>query len=373
MRYYEKFPFPLPLILDGSTGTRLMKRGMKPEEKTADFVLQHPELLTELQKAYIDSGSDAVYASTFGCAEYGRDISVSDIEKLALITKKAASGKALTGASLSPTGKFLYPTGDGDFEDIYQRYKAVVQASLPYVDFFVSETNIQASEARCALLAVKENSDKPCFVTLTVNEKGRTVSGDMLLPSFITLAAAGCDAFGVNCSFGAEKLVPLLLPLVPYSLALGIPLIAKPNRSATGGEKDEEFAKSMEILYDGGVVIMGGCCGTGPEDIAQLKRLVHSKEPQFPAMSDICGNTVSTTKAIASFNEYDTVDCTAEIDLDVEDCNSDCVCVRLKRGDADTVISALPYITKPLIFSGDADEFKLISRVYPGKTMFINS
>lgn len=374
MKHYKNFPFPLPLILDGSTGTQLMKRGMRPEDKTSDFVLENPEYLKELQISYIKSGSGAVYASTFGCAEFGRDIVPSDIARIASISREAAKDTALVGASLSPTGKFLYPAGDGDFEEIYDRYKKIVLSADPFVDFFVSETNIQASEARCALLAVKENSNKPCFVTVTVDENGRTVSGDALLPTFITLAHAGCDAFGVNCSFGAEKLISLLLPLVPYSVALDIPLIAKPNRSASGDEKDTAFIENMKALYRGGVMILGGCCGTGPEDIEALASLVKSESPSLPAASkEELSSLVSTTRYTADISDCETVECDEELDSSVMDCESDAVSVILKKGDAENVLSSLPYITKPLIFSGDADEFKLISRVYPGKTMFINS
>ena len=306
---FPSFPeqFPLPMVLDGSTGTSLMREGMPAGACTETWVLEHPDVIKKIQSDYLKAGSDAVYSPTFGgnrpTLERNRVKEPVGINRrLAMLS---CGEHRLVGGDLSPTGLFIKPFGDTPFDDIVAIYreqaKELEQAG---VDFFISETNINLQEARAAVIGIREVSSKPIFVTMTVNENGHTLSGDTLLASFLALSDLGISAFGANCSQGPEKMLSLLGELVPYSLALGIPLIAKPNAGLPKGENGvshfdlsaEDFGKTIPDFLDAGIFILGGCCGTDADYIREIRRAVNA----FDSRS--FKKTALPTKYLASGN-----------------------------------------------------------------------
>jgi len=197
---YPNFPaeFPLPFILDGATGTALMKRGMPSGACTEEWVLENPDALREVQRGYRENGSDAVYAPTFGAN--APTLSRHKIkENVAELNKRLAALSVepgrLTGGDLSPTGLFIEPYGDTPFDDVVDIYaeqaKGLCEAG---VDFFIAETMINLNELRAAVMGVRSVSDKPIFATLTVDERGRTMSGDSLEAAFVVLAGLASPA-----------------------------------------------------------------------------------------------------------------------------------------------------------------------------------
>lgn len=284
----------LPLILDGATGTNLTLRGMPAGVCPEKWVLEHPDILIGLQREFIAAGADACLTPTFGAnriklAEYGlADELVSINRRLAALSREAVGDKLIAGDITGP-GIFVRPAGDASFEDLsgifYEQAAALDGAG---VDFFALETLMSLTDARAALLAVKAASDKPVYVSLTVDENGRTLDGTDPAAAAVVLASMGADAFGLNCSAGPEGLLRVLRRVSPFC---PVPLVAKPNAGlpeTVDGQtvfsmQPSAFAAFAGDLLDAGVGLIGGCCGTTPEHIAALAAAVKGKKPASPA------------------------------------------------------------------------------------------
>ena len=222
-----------PLILDGATGTQLQKRGFDSSICAEDWVLQHPDVIPEVQSSYIEVGSKVVYAPTFGAnraklESHGIFNQVAEYNgKLVAISKNAVGGRAWVAGDIAPTGQFMYPLGDATFEDLVEIYTEQAAAmEKAGVDLFVIETQMTLPEARAAVLAVKSVSKKPVFVTFTCDENGKTLTGTDVTAALVVLQGMGVDAFGLNCSTGPDKMLTQLRRLKEYA---AVPLIAKPN------------------------------------------------------------------------------------------------------------------------------------------------
>ncbi|MBQ6371685.1 MAG: homocysteine S-methyltransferase family protein [Oscillospiraceae bacterium] len=283
-----------PLILDGATGTQLQKRGFTGSECAEKWTLDHPEAIIDIQKEYVSAGSRVLYSPTFGANRtkleaHGIFNRVSEYNrKLVSLSREASGGKALVAGDISPTGLFLYPLGETDFEelvDIYTEQAAALEEAG--VDLFVIETMMTVPEARAAVLAVKSVSEKPVFVTFTCNENGRTLTGSDVAAVLQIMQGMGVDAFGLNCSTGPKEMAEQLKRL--HKIAR-VPLIAKPNAGSPvieGGETiydcpPEAFTGYLEEMAAAGVKIFGGCCGTAEEHIralAEKTACLHMEDP----------------------------------------------------------------------------------------------
>ena len=272
-----------PLILDGATGTELQKHGFGGGDCPEAWILDHPEVIREIQGAYVEAGSNVVYAPTFGANRiklkaYGYQHAVEDFNlRLAALSREAAAGKALVAGDIAPTGHFLAPLGDVTFEELVEIYTEQAGAlEKAGVDLFVIETMMTVAEARAAVLAVRSVSRKPIFVTFTCDEKGRTLSGSDVVTVLQIMQGMEIDAFGLNCSVGPEEMVTQLRRLQEYAQ---VPLIAKPNAGIPEIRGDEtvyncppeQFTAHLQEMAEAGVRIFGGCCGTTAEHIRALK------------------------------------------------------------------------------------------------------
>ena len=334
-------PLPAPLLLDGATGTQLQRRGMPRGVCTETWILEHPDALLELQRAYVDAGSQVLIAPTFGAnrtalARHGAADQTEEYNKrLVALSRQAAGGKALVAADLSPTGLFIPPFGETPFEelvDIYAQQAGACQEAG--VDLFVIETTMTMPEARAAVLAVKSVSDKPVFVTFTCDENGRTLSGTDVLAAMIVMQGMGVSAFGLNCSTGPEAMLEQLQRLTPYAT---VPLIAKPNAGlpcVENGETvyhcpPEEFASHAFALAAAGVRIFGGCCGTGPEHIAALKEALAGVDfSRFPAPErdpDVipCASEREARFITPDVDVGEAIECTPDLMEDILDAEED--------------------------------------------------
>lgn len=294
-----KFPFQLPMLLDGATATNLTAAGMPSGVCVEKWILEHPEPLQNLQREFLAAGSAALYAPTFGANRaaldhYGLGGRVEEFNRglVALTRSVAEPAGALVGGNLCPTGLFVPPLGNADFDDIYDVYREQVRAlEEAGVDFLAVETQTSLADMRAAVLAAR-TTDLPVFVTATVDESGRTMTGGTLLPALITLQAMGIDAFGINCSFGPKSILPYLEELLPHA---AIPLIAKPNAGVPMWNADEregllspeQFAAEMRELLLAGAQIAGGCCGTTPAHIRALsKTMAETPIPENPRRAE---------------------------------------------------------------------------------------
>ena len=277
---------PLPLLLDGATGSELLRRGMPAGVCTERWVLEHPQVLQELQRDYVAAGADVVLAPTFGAnaarlEEQGISGKVAEYNtRLVELSREAVEGKALVAGDLGPTGRSIPPFGDFSFEMLVAVYTEQAMAlELAGVDLFVVETAVSMPEARAAVLAVRSVSDKPVLVSFTCDEDGRTPSGTDVLAALIVMQGMGAAAFGLNCGEGPEALAEQIARLTPYAT---IPLLAKPSAGLPRMESGkavypvspEELAGLVPALAKAGVRVFGGCCGAGPEHLAALRKAV---------------------------------------------------------------------------------------------------
>ena len=275
-----------PVILDGAMGTGLMKAGMPVDACTEEWALAHPEAVIDIQKAYVEAGTQIVYAPTFGAnriklKEYGLEHRIEEFNKeLVAISKQAVGEKALVAGDMTMTGQIPYPVGDVPFETFVEVYKEQAEYLVEAgVDLLVVETMMSMQECRAAVLAIREVCDLPIMATLTYNDDGRTLYGTPPEVAINVLQSLGVDAVGVNCSTGPEGMVPIVEKMAEYAT---VPLIAKPNAGLPeldGMEtvyrmSPEEFASTGKKLIDAGASLVGGCCGTTPAHVKALAEAV---------------------------------------------------------------------------------------------------
>lgn len=277
-----------PVILDGATGTNLMEAGMPVGVCPELWVMEHPQVIKDLQAGYVEAGSHIVYAPTFTgnrikLEEYGLSGRLEEINKtLVALSKEAVGEKALVAGDLTMTGQQLFPMGDLLFEELVEVYKE--QARVLYeagVDLFVVETMMSLQECRAAVFAIREVCELPVMVTLTYNEDGRTLFGTPPETAVVVLQSLGVDAIGINCSTGPMEMIEPVKKMAEYAT---VPIIAKPNAGLPEleGKKTvyrmtaEEFADAGKALVEAGAAIVGGCCGTTKEHIKALADAVSS-------------------------------------------------------------------------------------------------
>ncbi len=309
------------VILDGATGSNLQKHGMQAGDCPETWILEHPEVFVELQKSYIQAGSDVLYAPTFTCnriklAEYGLQDRIGELtEHLVELSKRAVreSGcerKIYIAGDMTMTGEQISPMGTMSFEkliDVYQEQALLLKQAG--VDLFAVETMMSLQECRGAVLAIREScgEDIPILVTLTFQEDMRTLYGTSPETAVIVLEAMGVDAVGVNCSAGPDRMTEIVERMLRVS---GIPVVVKPNAGLpklVEGEtvydmEPEEFAGAMAHIAGMGATVLGGCCGTTAGHIRALRKKLSDVVPVLPEKKQIRALT----------NERNTV----EIDLD---------------------------------------------------------
>lgn len=294
---FREFVNKGPIILDGATGTNLMAAGMPIGVCPEAWILEHKEVLLNLQRGYVEAGTNIVYAPTFTgnrikLEEYGLADRITEINtELVRLSREAVGDKALVAGDMTMTGQQLFPLGELMFEDLVEVYKE--QASIldkAGADLFVVETMMSLQECRAAVLAIKEVSDKPVMVTLTYNEDGRTLYGTPPEAAVVVLQSLGVDVIGINCSTGPMEMIEPVKIMAEYAT---IPILAKPNAGLpelVDGETvyrmtPEEFAEAGAALVEAGAAIVGGCCGTTPEHIAALTAKVKGMELITPLKS----------------------------------------------------------------------------------------
>lgn len=278
-------------IFDGAMGTMLQAGGLKPGACPELMNVDAPEVVKKIHRAYIDAGATIIETNTFGAsslklAHYGISDRVRELNLAAVkIAKSAAQSQAKVAGSIGPTGKFIAPLGDLDFDDAYKIFReqssALAEAGA---DFLIIETCIDIQEMRAALLAAKDVCNLPIICQLSYSEDGRTVTGTDPQSAAVILEAMGASVIGVNCSLGPEQLVPIVKILAENCR---VPISVQPNAGMPyledGVTKFPMDAKTFGSwgakLVDAGAIYLGGCCGTTPNHIFELANAVKNLNP----------------------------------------------------------------------------------------------
>lgn len=269
------------ILLDGATGSNLMKAGMPIGVCAEAWIRDNPQTLSDLQKAYVEAGSQIVYAPTFSAnrhslARHGLQTEVTALNR-ELVALAKQSGAPYVAGDMTTTGIPLEPLGTMKYEELFDIYAEQAAAlSEGGADLIVIETMLGLEETTVALEAVQSVCDLPVMCSMTVQTDGGLYFGGSLLEAAPTLQTMGASAVGINCSLGPEQLVSLVRNL---RQAVELPLLVKPNAGipliTEQGEAvyplgPEEFSRAMEPIAEAGATLIGGCCGTDPRYIAQL-------------------------------------------------------------------------------------------------------
>lgn len=276
-----------PIFLDGATGSNLQKQGMPTGVCPEQWILEHRDILIGLQRAFVDAGTNIVYAPTFTAnriklKEYGLETQIRQMNlDLVALSKEAVGDWAYVAGDLTMTGEQLTPMGRMDFEELIDIYKEqigyLVEAGA---DLLVVETMMSLQETRAALIAAKEVCDLPVMATMTFESDGRTLYGTDAVTAAVVLESLGADAIGTNCSTGPDKMADVVRRMASVTT---VPIIAKPNAGLPSLDENgntvydmeaEEFGVSMKALVEAGASIVGGCCGTTPDHIRALHKHV---------------------------------------------------------------------------------------------------
>ena len=286
------------LYFDGAMGTRLQAAGLKPGELPEAWNITHGNVVAEIHASYVRAGANILKTNTFGANAMkmqGSGYSVEDVVLAAFQNARAAftkvnaepadAKKQFVALDLGPTGKLLAPYGDLQFEEAVSLYAEIVQAGVKAkADLVLVETMSDSYEAKAAILAAKENSDLPIFVTFTFDKDGKLLNGADVETAMLMAEGLGVDAVGFNCGLGPD-LVAKLMPLARR--VTDLPLIANPNAGLPVEQNGktvfttgpEEFADYMLDVYREGASVLGGCCGTDPNYIHLVAERTKNLKP----------------------------------------------------------------------------------------------
>lgn len=272
------------VILDGAMGTTLQKRGLAPGGIPEEMNLYSKEVIEGVHRDFLRAGADIVYSNTFGAnrkklARHG--LVPEDVIPPALeLARKAASGRGKVALDIGPIGEMMAPMGTLSFDEAYDIFKEQMVAGRDLADLVVIETMADLGEVRAAILAAKENTSLPVFVTMTFEESGRTFSGADVRSFGAMAEALMVDALGINCSLGPREIFPIIQEL---SQVTTTDLMVKANAGLPDAFGNyplgpEEFGEAMEAIAALGVKYLGGCCGTTPKYIEILKEKFAGRE-----------------------------------------------------------------------------------------------
>lgn len=369
------------VLLDGSTGAMLAQMGMPSGVCVEKWACEHPECVVRLQNAYLDAGSEVLYTPTFGANEVtlSRHSLGDETEALnaalARLTRETAAGRAKVLGDMSPTGEMLFPMGSMTEKRLIQVYARQAKALEPYVDGFICETFMSLAELRCAFFGVRSVSDKPVLTTLTLNANARTMCGDALVPSLITMQSLGVAAFGVNCVSQPESLLSAIGEALRYAK---IPFIFKPNAGMPEIIDGKAHYSMTPEVFSGicakaralGVSVFGGCCGTSPSFIAALAMLRDIDAPET-GEKDVSGIAATSRQIFTSVPEPEDIVCDEDMASVIESDTAYRIFVPDEES-AEFIAESAMLLSYPPVFTGSEKALEAAVRAYNGRA-FVQS
>ena len=274
-----------PVLLDGATGSNLIKAGMPRGVSPEQWNLEHPQVIEDLQRRYAEAGSRIVYAPTFTASapylqEHGLADDLEEINRrLVALSREAVGDGVYVAGDLTTVGKPDVPYEE--LLEVYTRQAAALRDAG--ADLYIVETMMGLDETMAALEACRMVSDLPVMCSFSVTSDGMLYFGGSVYDAVPQLEEFGADAVGINCSCGPDQMLAVVRNLKER---LQIPVIAKPNAgmpvideqgNAIYSMGAEEFAQHMKALRDAGAGLLGGCCGTDPSYIAAMGRILKEK------------------------------------------------------------------------------------------------
>jgi len=292
----EIFKADKHILFDGAMGSMMQQSGiLKPGMIPETLNITAPDEIIKIHKAYVQSGCQVISTNTFGANAYKLSdcgYSVSEIITAGVCNAKKANPEYVA-LDIGPIGQMLVPMGTLTFEEAYDMFVEQVRAGVKAgAEFVLFETFSDLVELKAAVLAAKEVCDLPIVASMTYAADGRTFVGVDPICAAATLSALDVSAVGINCSLAPSELLEVAKKTVAYS---SVPVLVQANAGLPcecDGETHynvdcKEYAKGVEKLLEVGVSYVGGCCGTTPEYISELKKLLDNRTPTVPAYTPL--------------------------------------------------------------------------------------
>ena len=304
------------MYFEGGLGTMLQEKGLQPGELPELWNLSHPEDICFMHESYLKAGCQIMKTNTFGAnaLKFTGEGGIPSLEEVvsaavrhAKTARKNVGVEAYIALDLGPTGKMLQPLGDFPFEDAITLFAETVEAGVKAgADLILIETMNDSYETKAAVLAAKEHSDLPVFVTNVYDEQAKLMTGADPEAMVAMLEGLRVDALGMNCSLGPAQMKGIVPRLVA---AASIPVIVAPNaglpRSVDGKTvydvDEKEFAEHMEEIVSAGASVVGGCCGTTPAYMEEMIRKV--RELPFYPIEEKNNSVISSYTHAVTFGE----------------------------------------------------------------------
>lgn len=337
-------------LLDGATGTRLFAKGMPYGVCPEEWILEHPDIMEDISRSYVEAGCDVLYTPTFGAnagrlEKYGLAENIRDMNKrLVDIARRAAGEKVLLAGNMSTAGVMCEPFSDFTFTDLVGIYadEAFILKENG-VDYLALETFSSVLDMRAAIMGARQ-AGLPLTVTMTSDEHARTYLGSSALSGLVVATAmSGVSAFGMNCCDSPKKLLPVVESMMPLTSS---PFIVKANAGMPEGEPPkytitpEQYCEDVKKLLEAGASIAGGCCGTDERHISALRSLMDGFDwtRPLPQKEDgiILANDSSVFFLEEDFELSEEIECGVDMCddlLDAEDEAVDALCVRIRSFD----------------------------------------
>jgi 5-methyltetrahydrofolate--homocysteine methyltransferase len=392
------------LVFDGSMGVMLQKNGLAAGMCPEEWNIINPEIVKSIYKEYCLSGSDVIQSNTFQSNiiklnEYGLKEKHYEINFQAVkLAKEIMAGKGYVAASVGPLGKLLKPFGDLTFEDAYEAFKQqIIAVSDGGADIISFETFTDVCEMRIALLAAKENCKLPVICSMSYEKNGRTLMGSEPAVCVNILHSLGADLIGTNCSFGPGY----MLKVAESYAATGLYFSIKPNAGLPEiidgkevyAETPQDFAKYTVDFIKTGARLIGGCCGTNPEHIKEISKIVKGSKPvSFPLNIDFIASytkqiafdklncadmgriDVNVDKSLKSSLKAGNIDSITDLSMDLLDDSPDIIIIDVdfEEGSdellAKVVEEAQTYLKQPFVLKSDNPEsLNAALRIYKGR------
>lgn len=371
------------VVFDGGMGTMIqpyMKLGELPEMLN----LTMPDVVYGVHKAYLEAGADVVETNTLNAnrrklARAGQ--SVENVISAAVNNARRAvdeCGHGYVALSMGSTGVMLEPLGDMSFDEAADIYAEMAAAGEKAgADLILIETVSDLHEIKAAIYGAKQKTHLPVAVTMTFDENGRTLTGAGIKTAAVTLEALGADIVGMNCGLGPDMMCRLMPELAECA---SVPILINPNaglpRLVDGASVyavgPDEFARDAAQLAQAGARLIGGCCGTTPEHIAALRRLIGNLLP--------AATGAGAPAAITSGSRCLELNGGAEIarltDEDIDDLldsamEAEADGIMVACAELDETVTALQemYLKPMYIISDDMGELERALRYYNGKPL----
>ena len=277
---FEQLTKDRTVLLDGATGSNLRKVGMPVGVCAEAWILEHPDAVRDLQRRYIEAGSQIIYAPTFSANRislslHGLEDRLEKMNRnLVSISREVSRGRAYVAGDVTTTGKMLEPRGEISYQELFEVYREQIAILADSgADLIVAETMLDVEETLVVLDAAQSVCDLPVMCSLTLESDGSAVYGGSAVDAVEALQEMGAAAVGLNCSVGPDQLEAVVASMKSVAK---VPLIVKPNAGMPDIDSNgvahynmspERFAASMKRLIEKGASLVGGCCGTDPEYI----------------------------------------------------------------------------------------------------------